>query len=177
MVKNRTYRKIAGSLLVLFAAAFLAGADAGDPGQGELDALRTEQASLRTRIEALKHEQDYLLFRRAMYQTDSKYLVMNIAARSGRLMYKNRVLKEFAFRLPKNFQKNSLRPGMVLLTKKLEDKKERRTLVFGTSFLLYGKGAAAPPLPEAAARLAVPKKDLSSLYFALEEGAAAYLER
>ncbi len=177
MVKNGKYSQIAGSVLVLFAAVFLAGADAGDPGQGELDVLQNQQASLRTQIEALKQEQDYLLFRRAMYQTDSKYLVMDIAARSGRLMYKNRVLKEFAFRLPKNFRKNSLRPGMMLLTKKLEDKKERRTLVFGSSFLLHGKGAAAPTLPQDAARISVTKKDLSSLYYALEEGAAAYLER
>ncbi len=164
-------------LLILFSAAFLMGAEAGDSGQGELDALQTQQSALRTRIEALKHEQDYLLFRRAMYQTDSKYLVMDIAARSGRLMYKNRVLKEFTFRLPKNFRSGSLQSGMVLLTRKMEDKQERKTLVFGTSFLLHGKGTAVPRLSEDAASISVTKKDLSSLYYALEEGAMAYLER
>jgi hypothetical protein len=153
------------------------GAEAGDSGQGELDALRTQQSSLRTRIEALKSEQDYLLFRRAMYQTDSKYLVMDIAARSGRLMYKNRVLKEFKFRLPKNFRGGSLQWGMVMLTRKMEDKQERRTLVFGTSFLLHGKGTAAPRLSKDAASISVTKKDLASLYYALEEGAMAYLEQ
>ncbi len=176
MVKSGIYSTTAG-LLILFSATFLMGADAGDPGQGELEALRTRQSALRTRIQALKYEQDYLLFRRAMYQTDSKYLVMDIAARSGRLMYKNRVLKEFTFHLPKNFRSGSLHSGMVLLTKKIEDKKERRTLVFGTSFLLHGRGAAVPHLPEDAASISVPNKDLSSLYYALEEGAAAYLER
>ncbi len=177
MVKNDRYRKIAGSLLVLISAAFLMGADAGTPEQGELDALRTRQAALQARIEALKHEQDYLLFQGAMYQTDSKYLVMNISARTGRLMYKNRVLKEFTFRLPKDFRSESLPPGMVLLTKKMEDKKERRTLVFGTAFLLHGKGTAVPRLPQDVAGISVAKKDLSSLYYALEEGATAYLER
>ncbi len=164
-------------LLILFSAAFLMGAEAGDSGQSELNALRTQQSALRTQIEALKREQDYLLFRRAMYQTDSKYLVMDIAARSGRLMYKNRVLKEFTFRLPKNFRSGSLQPGMVMLTKKMEDKQERRTLVFGTSFLLHGKGTAVPRLSDDAASISVTKKELSSLYFALEEGATAYLER
>ncbi len=165
------------SLLILFSAVFLMGAEAGDLGQGELDALRSQQSALRTRIEALKHEQDYLLFRRAMYQTDSKYLVMDIAARSGRLMYKNRVLKEFTFHLPKNFRSGSLPSGMVQLTKKSEDKKERRTLVFGTSFLLHGRGTDAPRSSAVAADISVTKKDLASIYYALEEGATAYLER
>jgi hypothetical protein len=176
MLKSGIYSTTA-SLLILISAVFLMGADAGDPGQGELDALRTQQSALRTRIEALKYEQDYLLFRRAMYQTDSKYLVMNIAARSGRLMYKNRVLKEFKFGLPKNFRSGSLQSGMVMLTKKMEDKQQRRTLVFGTSFLLHGKGTAVPRLSEDAASISVTKKDLASIYYALEEGAMAYLAR
>ncbi len=164
-------------LLILFSTAFLMGAEAGDSGQGELDALRSQQSALRTRIEALEHEQDYLLFRRTMYRTDSKYLVMDIAARSGRLMYKNRVLKEFKFRLPKNFRSGSLPSGMVQLTKKSEDKKERRILVFGTSFLLHGKGTTAPRSSTVAADISVTNKDLASIYYALEEGALAYLER
>ncbi len=160
-------------MLLLSAAVLLMGAGAGDG----LDALRARQSALRTRIEALKHEQDYLLFRKAMYHTDSKYLVMKIAAMSGRLMYKNRVLKEFKFRLPKNFRSGSLRSGMVQLTKKTEDKKERRTLVFGTSFLLHGKGTVAPRSSAVAADISVSKRDLASIYYALEEGALAYLER
>ncbi len=164
-------------LLMLFSAVFLMGAEAENPGQDELAALRNQQSALRTRIEVLKHEQDYLLFRQAMYLSDSKYLVMNITARKGQLNYKNRILKEFKFRLSRNFGSGSIPSGMVVLTKKTEGKKDRKTLLFGSSFLMQGKGTAVPRMAEDVAVISVTRKDISPIYYALEVGAAAYLEK
>ncbi len=149
------------------------GADAGDPGRDEMAALRGRQTALRTQIETLQNEQDYLLFRTAMYHSDSKYLVLNITTRTGRLMYRNRLLKDFRFRFSKNFRAT----GMAAVTKKSADKKDRRSLVFGTSFLIHAKGTVVPRSAEDLVVVSITKKEMASIYYALEEGALAYLER
>ncbi len=171
-MKNRIYN-IAACLLVLLSAALLMGADSGDPGRDELAALRNRQSALRTRIEALKNEQNYLLFRRAMYHSDSKYLVLNVTTRTGRLMYRNRLLKDFRFRFSKNFRAVE----MAALTKKSEDKKNRRAFVFGTSFLVHAKGTPVPRGMKDLVVVSITKKEMASIYYALEEGALVYLER
>ncbi len=173
-MKNLRYNiTITACLPVLLCSVLLMGADAGDPGRDEMAALRSRESALRTRIETLQHEQDYLLFRRAMYHSDSKYLVLNVTTRTGRLMYRNRLLKDYRFRFSKNFRA----VGMAAVTKKSEDKKNRRALVFGTSFLVHAKGTAVPRGTENLVVVSITKKEMASIYYALEEGALAYLER
>ncbi len=162
--------------LFIMLSVLLMGADGAGPGQDEQDTLRKQQTALRTQIEALRKEQDFLLFQKAMYRADSKYLVINITRRTGELRYKNRLLKEFKFRLSKGFRSGLARSGAVVLTKKAESKTGRRVLLFGGSFLMHRKGAAVPPKTPDVAVMSLNKKALASIFYALEEGAMAYLE-
>lgn len=164
-----------GFLLIML-SVLLIGADGAGPIQDEQVALRKQQSALRTQIKALRKEQDFLLFQKAMYRTDSKYLVINITSRTGQLKYKNRLLKEFKFRFSKVFRSGSTRAGAVVLTKKVESKQDRRALLFGGSFLMHRKGAAVRPKTPNVAVMSLNKKDLASIFYALEEGAMAYLE-
>lgn len=160
---------------MLLLSLFLMGADGGGQGRDELDALRSQQKSLRHRIENLRREQDYLLFQKAMLTADSKYLILNVTKNTGKLMYKNRVLKDFHFVRSKNFSGAALKPGMVVLTKKAGGEKSRPALIFGTSLVLQGKrpkveGAKLP-------FISVTKREMRSIFFAVEEGALAYIVR
>ncbi len=80
------------------ASLFLMGMENGEQGIGE-PALVEQQKQLSAKIDTLTQEQDYLLFQKTMYASDSKYLVINITARTGQLKYKNRVLRDFHFTL------------------------------------------------------------------------------
>jgi hypothetical protein len=162
--------------LLIMLSVLLMGADGAGPGQDEQDALRKQQSALRTHIEALRKEQDFLLFQKAMYRTDSKYLVINIRNRTGQLRYKNRLLKEFKFRLSKVFRSGSIRSGAVVLTKKVESKKDRGSLLFGGALLMHRKGAALPPKTPDVAVMSLNRKDLTSIFSALEQGTMAYLK-
>ncbi len=53
---------------------FLIGAERG--GWSEPTSLGDQKRILLRRIEALKREQNYLLFQQAMYSSDSKYLII-----------------------------------------------------------------------------------------------------
>ena len=162
--------------LVIMLSVLLMGAVETGPGQDDEAALRKQQAALQVRIESLRKEQDFLLFQKAMYRSDSKYLVINITSRTGQLRYKNRLLKEFKFRLSKVFRSGSSRSGAVVLTNKVENKKGRSALVFGESFLMHWRGAAVPPKAPDVAVMSLNKKDLASIFYALEQGAMAYLQ-
>ncbi|HEX9021181.1 MAG TPA: hypothetical protein VF903_07960 [Nitrospirota bacterium] len=167
--------KIVGLFLLL--AVFLPGAGAGDQGSGELAALEERQKSLRSKIEALRDEQDFLLFQKSMYSADSKYLILNIRKNTGQLKYKNRLLKDFHFVPSKNFPAGALKPGMLVLTKKIEDKNKRPALMFGSSFILQGKKRKPSPEQAKLPYISVTKRDMRSLFFAVEEGALAYIVR
>ncbi len=163
--------------LFLLFSIFLLGADNGAAEQDERNALRDQQATLCRRIEALRNEQDYLLFRKAMYRADSKYLIINITNRTGQLKYKNRVLKDFRFSTSKNFHTAAFRPGIVTLTEKVEGKNGRRALVFGKSFIVQWKRSTAPLQKTDTPYISVTRKELSSIFYAVEEGSIAYIER
>ncbi len=167
--------KILYALLLL--SAFLPGADNGGPDRDERDVLRDTQVTLRARIEALRNEQDYLLFRKMMYCTDSKYLIINVTNKTGQLKYKNRVLKEFRFSTSKNLRTDAVRPGIVVLTKKVEGKNGRHALLFGRSFVVRWKRSAASLQETDIPYISVTRKELLSIFFAVEEGSMAYIER
>jgi hypothetical protein len=163
--------------LILLTSLFLVGADKGGPERGEQAALREQRRALHQRVENLKREQDYLLFQKTMYESDSKYLVIDIREKTGHLKYKNRVLKDFPFQTSKNFPRRSLKPGMLTLTEKIEGKKDRHALVFGKTFVVRWKRSAVPREQSNIPSLSLSRKDLLSLYYAVEDGALAYVVR
>lgn len=160
-------------ILLLAASLFLMGAGNGEQGTDEQVKLLEQQKQLHARIDTLKQEQDYLLFQKTMYASDSKYLVINVAARTGQLKYKNRILKDFRFASAGHV--SMLKRGAVTLTKKIEEPKTRNLLIFGTSLVLQGKRLPATQLQAGIPRLSLSKKDLMSVFYAVEVGAKAYI--
>jgi hypothetical protein len=144
--------------------------------QDERAALQKQQQVLQKQVLLLKREQDYLLFRKTMYAVDSKYLVLNSAKNTGQLMYKNRVLKDFRFSPSRNFS-NAVQPGMLVLTKKSEGKTDRNALIFGTALIIQWKRAIVPKTEAHIPFISLTKKDMSSVFSAVEAGALAYIVR
>jgi hypothetical protein len=173
----RSVRKGSMKPVLLLLSLFLMGADAGGPDAAERSALMDRQRTLRAKIEVLSREQDLLLFRKMMYSADSKYLMIDTRNRTAQLKYKNRVLKDFRFRASKDFPGNTLRPGRLALTKKVEGKKDRHTLVFGDALVIRWKLSSVPPKAADIPFITLTRKELLSIYHAVEEGALAYVER
>ena len=167
--------KIVGLIFLL--SLVLLGADGGDQARDERDVLQEQREVLRQRIEKLTEEQDFLLFQKEMYAADSKYLVLTIAGKTGRLMYRNRALKDFRFRTSKNYPATTFGPGRLLLTKKADEKRERRALIFGNALVIKWKRTKVPPQEADIPVISVTKKEMRSLFYAVEEGAQAYLVR
>ncbi len=154
------------------------GAARSDFAGDERTSLVEQTSALRQKIVVLRHEQDYLLFQKAMFSTDSKYLIMNFAKRTGQLMYKNRVLMNFRFKLPGKYHGRRLQKGMLVLRKKTEGKNDHHTLAFGgRSFIMQWERTAVPAKESGIPAISLQKKDMMSVYYALEEGALAYVIR
>jgi hypothetical protein len=154
---------------------FLLGANTGSAQeQDERATLQKQQQALQEQIAMLKREQDFLLFRNTMYTVDSKYLVLNIEKKTGQLMYKNRVLKNFRFNPSGNFYNE---PGMLVLTKKSEGKTDRDALIFGTALIIQWKRSVVPKTEADIPFISLTKKDMLSVFSAVEEGALAYIVR
>lgn len=157
------------------ASLFLTGADSGEQGTDEQAKLTEQQKQLNARVETLKQEQDYLLFQKTVYALDSKYLVINITARTGQLKYKNRILKDFHFTAAGPV--SLLKQGTITLTKKIEGAKERHSLIFGRSLVLLNKRTPAASLEAGIPRIYLSRKDFLSVYYSLENGALSYIIR
>ncbi len=169
-----SFRKYLSAIFLIAASLFLMGADNGEQGTDERAKLLEQQKQLNARIETLKQEQDYLLFQKTMYASDSKYLVINITARTGQLKYKNRILKDFHFTSAGHVR--MLKQGAVTLTKKTDGTK-KRSLIFGSSFVLLDKRASAAPFEAGIPLLYLSKKDFLSIFYSVESGALSYLIR
>ncbi|HMD14868.1 MAG TPA: hypothetical protein VKI62_09600, partial [Bacteroidota bacterium] len=92
------FMKIQALCLVLSALILMGAAGRNITGD-ERASLEEQTSALRKKILILEHEQDFLLFQKAMYNTDSKYLIMDFTSRKGQLRYKNRVLMDFRFKM------------------------------------------------------------------------------
>ena len=152
------------------------GADgAGDPENDR--ALLIEQSrQLTTRIEALKVEQDFLIFQKECYSMDSKYLVLDVGAGTGQLKYKNRILKTFG--LSKSSRVRIGAPsGRLQLTEKTDGPGNRYGLVFGKALIMEPKGAPFLNRGKQTFHILLGKKDFMSVYYALEKGALAYVKQ
>ena len=161
---------------MLMLALFLMGADNGEQDAEERGKLLEQQKQLSVRVEKLKREQDYLVFQRTMYSSDSKYLIINISKRTGQLKYKNRVLKDFYFkRVSISDRVHRLTRGALTLTQKIEGARQRKLLVFDKFLVLQGVHAPEVKLEAGIPRYSLSKKDFRSIYYAVEPGAKAYI--
>lgn len=139
----------------------------------EREKLLARQKVLKDRIEALKREQDFLLFQKTLSAQDSKYLVVRITGRTGQLKYKNRVLRDFPV-LPQSKRLERVGQGALRLTEKIEGPSKKKFLVFGEALLLTRKGA--DPAPKAKLpRLVLDPRDFRAIFAALEAGAFLYV--
>jgi hypothetical protein len=90
------------------------------------------------------------------------------------LKYRSRVFLDFTFRpLPKGVIRTVPR-GVRALTKKIEGD-GRFALVFGPTFVLRTKSAAAPG--RGVPQIILQPEEMRSIFFALEEGSIAYILR
>jgi hypothetical protein len=152
------------------------GADNSEQNGEERGRLLEQQKQLSARIKTLTREQDYLVFQRAMYASDSKYLILNVSAKTGQLRYKNRVLKDFQFkRVSVADHAHRLTRGALTLTQKIEGARQRKLLVFDKSLGLQGVHAPEARLEAGMPRYSLSKKDFRSVYYAIEAGAKAYI--
>jgi hypothetical protein len=156
---------------------FILGANAGAVTQDDRATLEAQQQTLTKKVAMLKQEQDYLVFQKQMYAADSKYLVINLAKKNGQLKYKNRVLKNFAFSVPRKNLARSTQPGMLVLTTKTADAKDRFTLRFGSSFALQWKRDEVVKSVAGVPVLSLEEKEMLTIFLAVEEGALAYVIR
>lgn len=165
-------------MLFLTALSFcLLGADGEGQGGDERTALETTRQTLHQKIKTLEREQDFLLFQKEMYATDSKYLVLNMTRKTGQLKYKSRILKTFPFVSSGKVSRSAFQAGKLVLTKKVEGKKSRSALIFGPDLILQAKNVIAQKKKTASLFLTVAKKDMRSIFSAVEEGAMAYVLR
>jgi hypothetical protein len=175
-VKSRL-TKIQVLCAVVVCSLVLMGADGGGRADAERSRLEAQASSLQKKIAVLRREEDFLLFQKAVYSTDSKYLIINIAKRTAQLKYKNRVLQDFRFKAAKKIHERGFPSGMLVLTKKREGKNDQNTLIFGTSLVLQWKRTALPKQEAGIPVILFPQKEMLSVYYAVEEGALAYLLR
>ncbi len=158
-------------ILLLAVSVLLMGADSADNESNERARLLEQQAQLNARIEALRRDQDFLLFQKSLYGVDSKYLVLNMTTKKGQLKYKNRILMDFPFTTEGS---GKLTPGALSLTEKTEAVGGKSYLVFNNALVLSGKRLQASP---SRARITMKKNIFLSVFYALETGAKAYILR
>jgi len=160
------------TLCFLFAAVFLLTGKIGSAQEAEEGKqLQEQQRVLTKKVDALRKEQDFLLFEKTMYGADSKYLVIHGAAKKGQLKYRNRILMDFRFSAPGR----RLKQGMVSVTRKIEGPRERNALIFGKSFIMEGRRPPSSQFDPDVPHLSLSKKDFLSIYYAVEKGAMAYI--
>ena len=159
---------------MLLLSLCLAGICGAEQGNAEQKKLIEQKKQLNARIETLKQKQDYLVFQKTMYESDSKYLIINFEARNMQLKYKNRVLKDVSFKRVLG-RVSSLSHGAVTLTKKIEGPRDRNLLIFGQALVLQGKYAPSTLLEEGIPRVFLSRKDFLSVYYAVESGAKAFI--
>jgi hypothetical protein len=162
------------AVLMLVLSLCLAGICGAEHGEVDRKKLVAQEKKLYARIETLQREQDYLVFQKTMYESDSKYLIIDFAARIMQLKYKNRVLKDIPFKRVLG-RVSRLSHGALTLTQKIEGPGERNLLIFGQSLVLQGKYASSKLLEEGIPRVFLSRKDFLSVYYAIESGAKAFI--
>ncbi len=156
---------VLGSLLLVPIPAY------AEPGTERTDLL-TRQQALSQKLASLKAEQEFLVFKRAFLETDSKYLVLDLAAEKGTLMYRNRVLRTFRL-IRLNRRGREPQSGIVEMTGKT-DGSRKRELLFGDVFSIQGKKRNERYGKHPVYGLGI--KDLAALFYALDVGSKAFIK-
>jgi len=138
--------------------------------------LQERQRQLETRIDALKQEQDLLLFKKQMYETDSKYLLLDLFAGNGTLKYRDRILRKISF-TPLRSRAQRPQAGAHTLTARVDGQEWRRSLAFGTGLVLQARKDASDKAVAGPVRIRLSKGDMGSLFYALDVGSRAYVVR
>jgi len=168
-------KKIWSAILL---SVFLLGADGNTQEADERRQIEEQRKKLSAKIESLKREQDFLLFRKEYFRADSKYLVLNVPAGKGELRYRNRLLKGFSFALSSKAQFRGVPSGPAAVTKKVEGRGKRHVIMFGKSFIMQVKPKDVGPSPGgriSPPRMYVSKRDIQSIFYATEAGSNAYI--
>jgi len=162
-------------LALILLSFLLMGMDGPQRENDELRQLEEKQAQLTARIDALKGEQDFLLFQRSIAGSDSKYLIFDLAARTGTLKYRNRILRTFGFTVLPPGQ-GQIRKGRHVLASKSDGSANRRELVVADEFHIHGKAysvrsSTGKRLPG----LVIKQKDLAALFFVVDKGTMLFI--
>jgi hypothetical protein len=174
-VRHNIHNTIMIAVLVL--SPLIMGAEGGSKGPDELATLQAQHKTLSRRLTALQRDEDFLLFQKAMYVSDSKYLVLKAREKTGQLMYKNRVLKDLRFSSSQKISAVTFNPGKLVLTKKVEGKNDRNVLIFGNELIIQWKRDVVPQREKKIPVLSLKKKEMLSVFYALEVGSPAYIVR
>jgi hypothetical protein len=164
-------------IAVLILSPLIMGADGSSEGPDDLAALQNQHKILSRRLATLQQDEDFLLFQKAMYVSDSKYLVLKAREKTGQLMYKNRVLKDLHFSSSQKISASTFKPGKLVLTKKLEGKNDRNVLIFDNALIIQWKRDVVPQREKKIPVLSLKKKEMLSVFYALEVGSLAYIIR
>jgi hypothetical protein len=164
-------------LAVILLSFLLMGMDGPPRESGDKRQLEERQAQLADRIEALKRDQEFLLFQRSLATIDSKYLILDLRAGKGMLKYRGRILRNFNFPLMGKPLPAGRKQGVVTLTGKLDGSPVKRQLVFTDPLLIIGSKhvSTGKAKSKKGIRIILGTKDLSAIFYTLEMGSLAYI--
>ena len=170
-------RYILRFLLILPLAILLMGMDSAAPEADERTRFLEREEQLTAKIDSLRREQEFLLFQKALTGSDSKYLVLDLAAGKGKLLYRNRTLRTFDAAIPASLRKE-LHEGRYVVTSRSEGTPKERTLVFQDAFALRGKGfkgaqAGEKRLPV----MTLARRDMAAIVYSLDIGSMIYIRK
>ena len=170
MVKHRTEHTTKAGVLLIVLSVFLLGMQGQSPEDIERRTLIEQQAKLSGRIASLNHEQELLLMQKALYASDSKYILLDLPSRTGMLKYRNRVLTTFAISTTAG-KRPVPRNTIVKVTAKTDGKERTRMLLFGDAILIQSKRSSpAAGKEKRVPRILIGSKDFAALYYAVEQG-------
>jgi hypothetical protein len=163
--------------LALAAAGVVLGSSVFGQESDEARMLRERERQVRARIEALKKEQEFILFQRALATVDSKYLILDLRTGNGTLKYRGRVLRNFNFPLAGRSLPAARSKGIISLTGKLDGSPGKRQLLFNDQLLIIQSKHASTIKAKSKKGLHIllGTKDLGAIYYALEKGSLAYV--
>lgn len=164
-------RIVPAALAVLVLAGSMAGGAPADEETEKGEQVR-KQRKLERRIAVLEREQDLLLFRRVLLQSDSKYLLLDLSRGNGKLLYRNRVLRTFRVERAGG-PRGHVRSGRITLSGKRNPYRKDRQLIFGSDLVLQATKRMRSP--RGVRRYVLDATDLAALTYALERGARAFI--
>lgn len=163
------------NILLIILLVLCQAANAHAQETDERNRLLDRRDRLQANIEMLKREQDFLLFQKEMYASDSKYLLLDLSAGTGEIKYRNRTIGNFTFSSSRPAH-GSLPSGAVILTAKKEKEGKLRTLIFGNALVLQVKQKEGSKRKDGEMlRLSLLRRDMASLFYALDPGSRAYI--